>query len=391
MAKSVSRIRRSGEKKRLLWLIDSLTMGGAERLVPNFARAYDKNQFELEVACLKEIDGNPIADDLAEMGVPVTVINSRNLRDAAAFRRLLIFIRQRGFDIIHTHLTYADIWGRIAGRIIGVPVVSTLHVEQYGGENVSAERGRAIEKLANFVRRNFGSFVISVSDSMRRSFIEKGYRQKRLVTIHNGIDLDKFRLPADFSRIKARAGFGIPESSSVIATVSVLREGKGHDLLLSAAERVLKTEKDVRFLIVGSGPLEARLRQRTSDAGLENKVIFTGMRRDVVNLLALSDIFVLASERDQLPTVFLEAMAMKLPAIGLNSGGVPEMVSDGETGIIVQSPDARELEKGILKLLQNPETARVMGGKGRQRVEKEFSALVWAHKLQELYGKALKT
>jgi glycosyltransferase involved in cell wall biosynthesis len=390
VAKPVSRIRRRGEKKHLLWLIDSLTMGGAERLVPNFARAYDKNRFELEVACLKELGGNPIADELAEMGVPVTVINSRNLRDAAAFRRLVVFIRQRGFDIIHTHLTYADIWGRLAGRIIGVPVVSTLHVEHYGGENVSEQRGRAIEKLADCVRRQIGDSVIAVSDSMRRNFIEKGYREDRLVTIYNGIDLDKFRLPADFSHSKARAEFGISASSPVVATVSVLREGKGHELLLPAAERVLKAEKNARFLIVGGGPLENALRQKAADAGLEKNVIFTGMRHDVVNLLALSDIFVLPSTRDQLPTVFLEAMAMNLPAIGLNSGGVPEMVADGETGIIVQSPDAGELSEAILKLLQDSETARAMGGKGRQRVEREFSALVWAQKLQELYGKVIK-
>jgi glycosyltransferase involved in cell wall biosynthesis len=366
-------------------------MGGAERLVPNFARQFNSSRFDLEIACLKEIEGNPIAADLMELGFPVTVIGVKNLRDFAALRRLLSFVRVRKFDLIHTHLTYADIWGRIAGKLAGIPVVSTLHVQQYGGEDVTAMRGQAVEKLADFTRRNFGSFVIAVSDALRRHYLAKGYSERRLVTIHNGIDMNRFQLPADFSLAATRAALGIPSTSPVIITISVLREGKGHELLLAAADCVLKEQPDAKFLIIGGGPLEEAYRQRVAAAGMEGKVIFTGMQRDVVKLLGLSDIFVLPSENDQLPTVFLEAMAMQLPAIGLKSGGVPEMVADGQTGIIVNSPNAKELADAILKLLKNPQIAREMGNKGRQRVEKEFSATVWAGKLQELYLKVISS
>ena len=389
MAKSASHVREGGIR-RILWLIDSMTVGGAERLVPIFAQRYDKARFALSVACLKDIEGNSMAAELEKIGVPVTVIGARNLRDLAAFRRLIKFIRENKFDLIHTHLTYSDIWGRIAARRTGARVVSTLHVSKFSAHNMREGRTDLIERLADLVRRNLGGPVIAVSDSLKAKFREKGYSNGRLITIRNGINLEEFELPHEFSREQQRTELGLPLISPVIVCVSALRAGKGHTLLLDAAAELTNEKPETRFLIVGGGPLEAELRRYAQEKNLEDNVVFTGTRTDIAELLAVGDVFVLPSENDSLPTAFFEAMALGLPTIGLRSGGVPEIISHGETGIVVNSPNALDLADAIRKLINDPSLAREMGANGRRRVEAEFSSDKWVRNLERLYEELLE-
>ena len=384
---------RPANRTRLLWLIDSLTMGGAERLVPVFARRLDPARFELHVACLKVIDGNPLAAELEALGVPMTILGARHLRDAAAFRRLVRLVGEQGIDVLHTHLTYADVWGRLAGTLARRPVVSTLHVRRYGRAHTGrdgegAARGQSIERLASFVRKHLGREVIAVSEALRRESIERGFPPARIVTVHNGIELEKFELPAEFSRSARRAEFGFPPHAPVVVTVAVLREGKGHELLLAAAERVLERVAEARVLVVGGGALEEDLRRQAERRGLGERVCFTGMRRDVAELLAISDLFVLpSSEFDALPTAILEAMATGLPVVATDSGGARELVRHAETGLLIKPGAADELAEAITALLGDGARARRMGERGRERVVREFSAEVWVGKLQDLYEK----
>ena len=383
MAKPVSSLR-NRRKKRILWLIDSLTTGGAERLVAVFARHFDREEFELEVICLKEIEGNVMAADLRGFDVPLTVLGALNLGDLGSFRRLVSLIRAGDFDLIHTHLTYADIWGRVAGLITRVPVVSTVHVLSYTSNLVKETRAKLIERIADLLRKHLRGPVIAVSDALKQRFIEKGYSEKRLVTIRNGIALEEFELSRDFSPEKKRNELGIANDAFVISTVSALREGKGHRLLLDAAQLV-SPRSNATFLIVGGGPLETELRRIGDEKGLGRSVIFTGMRRDIPELLAISDIFVLPSENDSLPTAIFEAMYLGLPAIGLNSGGVPEIIDNTRTGIVLDSVSPENLADGILRLMNDPETASAMGAAGKRRAIDEFSAESWVDNIQKLY------
>lgn len=381
------RIRPPG-RIRLLWLIDSLTVGGAERLVPVFARHLDRERFDLQVACLKVIAGNPVATELEAMGVTVTVLGARNLRDIAAFRRLLQLIRHQRIEAIHTHLTYADIWGRLAGWLTGRPVLSTLHVVKYHQASHSRHPSGLIEAIAAFTRKRFGQTVIAVSDALRREQISRGMPPGRLAVLHNGIDLSAFDLPATFSRTEQRAALGLPADVPVVMTLAILREGKGHDTLLAAVPRILRQMPETRFLIVGGGPLEQTLRAQACDRGLSGRVIFTGMRQDVAQLLAAADVFALLSQHEPLPTVILEAMAMRLPVVACDSGGVPEMVMDGQTGVLVRSADPADVAQSILTLLAHPEEAVQMGRQGRARVEAQFGAASWTRQLESRYREA---
>lgn len=373
--------------RRLLWLIDSLTVGGAERLAATFARRHDAARFDLRVVCLKVIDGNPLARELEEAGVRVETLGARNLRDARAFRRLVRLIRDEGIDLIHAHLTYAEVWGRLAGWLTRRPAVSTVHVLRYTNPNdPAAGRDRAVEALAGFVRRRFGGAVVAVSEALRRKLIEGGLPRERVVTVRNGIELDGFRPAEGFPRAARRAEFGIPADAPVAVTLAVLREGKGHDLLVEAARRVLARMPEAHFLVVGGGPLENELRRRVEEEGLGGNVHLTGMRADAAEMLALADVFVLPSSQfDALPTAVMEASASGLPVVAVASGGAAELVVDGETGLIVPAADPEALAGAMFRLLSDPARARALGGRGRARAESEFGADVWVGRLQSLY------
>jgi len=389
VAKIVSGIRADG-RIRLLWLIDSLAVGGAERLAAIFARTVDASRFNLSVVCLTEIDGNPLAAQLEAAGVRVTTLHARNLRDVGAFSRLLRLIRDEQIDVIHAHLTYAEIWGRVAGWLTGRSVVSTIHVLSYARPRERSARDRAIEALVGFVRRHFGGPVIAVSQALRQRLLNRQLPPERVVTVHNGIEIQGFGARDLSSRAQRRAEFGIPENAPVAITVAVVREGKGHDLLVDAAQKVLERMPQAHFLVVGGGPLEDALRRRVETEELAGNFHLTGMRADTPELLALADLFVLPSSQfDALPTAVIEAMAAGLPVIAFESGGVSEIVVDGHTGLIVPKTDASALSGAVLELLGDGARARHMGECGRSRVEAEFSALKWVAKLQEIYRKAL--
>jgi glycosyltransferase involved in cell wall biosynthesis len=361
-------------------------VGGAERLAATFARRHDSARFDLRVVCLKVLDGNPLARELEEAGVRVETLGARNLRDARAFRRLVGLIRDEGIDVIHAHLTYAEVWGRLAGWLTRRPAVSTVHVLRYTNPNDPGGRDRAVEALAGFIRRRFGGPVVAVSEALRRRLVEGGLPQGRVVTVRNGIELDGFRPAEEFPRAERRAEFGIPAHAPVAVTLAVLREGKGHDLLIEAARRVLARLPEAHFLLVGGGPLEGELRGRVEAEGLGGNVHLTGMRADAAEMLALADVFVLPSSQfDALPTAVMEASASGLPVVAVASGGAAELIVDQETGLIVPEPDAEALAGAMFDLLSDPARAREMGARGRAHAGEEFGADVWVGRLQSLY------
>jgi glycosyltransferase involved in cell wall biosynthesis len=352
------------EPLRLLWLIDSLTLGGAEALVLPFARAV-KGRADLTVCCLKSIGGNPIEARLRDEGVPVVNLGARSLRDLRAFRSLQTLLRDRRIEVLHAHLTYASIWGAIAARRAGIRSVATLHVRPV----TSGWRDRVREWILMRVLRWSGTRIVAVSEAVRRAF-EKKYGRVSMNVIHNAVE------PVEFERHARPASAREGRTKPRVVTVSVLRAGKGIDILLRAMNRVR-----AELLIVGDGPMRAAW---SVLAGPD--VVWAGYRTDVPQLLATSDLFVLPSLDDAFPTVLLEAMAAGLPVVATNVGGIPEIIDSGEVGVLVPPADADALAEAIDSLLNDVVRRERMGRAGRRRVEQEFSTQRWTDRLLTLYG-----
>lgn len=332
---------------------------------------------------MKSLGGNPLEEELRRRGVPVTVVGSAGLRDVAAFRRLLARLRRDPPDLIHAHLTDATIWGAALARRLRRPGVATLHVLPETGA-VAGWRGALRRRLEMRALRRTDA-VLAVSAAVRQAWVAAGLPAERVEVAHNGIDTDAFAYAAGDSQVRAaaRARLGMPPEAPLLVTVTVLRGGKGVDTLLTAFERLLATRPAARLLVVGDGPEAEGLRRRAEPLGAS--VHWAGYQARVEPWLASADLFVLPSRGDAFPTALLEAAAAGLPAVAAASGGVPEIVADGETGVLVDPERPDELAAAIEQLLADPARRAAMGEAARRRAEERFSLAAWRGRLERVY------
>ena len=339
-------------------------MGGAESLVMPFVRGLDRDRYDLFICCLATIGENVNARDL-----DVVNLGARNLRDVSAFRRLLRFIRDNRIDLIHAHLAYAATWAALASRITGVPSVATLHVAP-----PSRGLARLRDRLMRFALRRWSSEVIAVSDALRRQ-----YGDDRFVVAHNGIDVDRFAGSREESRERIAREFGIPRDTKIVTTVSVLREGKGVEVLLRAFESI----EDAWLLIIGDGPK----REEWQALANNDHIRWAGFRRDVNEFLPGCDLFVLASFEDAFPTVLLEAMAAGLPVVASRVGGIPEITDEA----LVPPGDPAALADAMRELLGDDKRRLAMSEAARTRARGRFSTAAWIARLEAIYARVLRS
>lgn len=366
---------------RLLWLIDSLNVGGAESLVIPFAtRAKD-----LTVAFLHAAGENLVEQELRRRGVRTINLGARNLRDRAAFRRLVALVQRERFELVHAHLHYSAIWSALLSRRTGVPSVVSLHASPAATKSLSASRLHAIkvelrDRLMRFAVNRWSRRVIMVSAGLRDIY-GKGFDPGKVRVVHNGIEVERFRRDRAETRARLEREFAIPAGAKLAVTVSVLRPGKGIEVLLDAVERV----PDTYFLIVGDGPKRAEWQALALSKGISERVRWAGYRTDVDALLAGCDVFVHPSLDDAFPTVLLEAMAAGLPVVASNVGGIPEIVVDGVTGTLVPPNHATALATALRSIDPAMSTA------ARTRAEREFSIEAWTARLHTVYAEALQS
>lgn len=375
---------------RLLWLLDTLGIGGAEGLAIPFARSLDRSQYELIVAAHGSFEQSRVEKELRELGVPLFETGARNLRDRAAFKRLAEFIRHERIDVIHAHLTYSAIWSALLSRSTGVPSYASLHVAPAATREFRKTLRFRIatdvrDRVMRFVLNRWSSGVIAVSHALRDTYLEGGGLRPQLVhVVHNGIELGRFQRDHNETRARLEREFNIPSGVPILVTVSVLRPAKGIEVLLDTVQRV----PNAYFLIIGGGPKEEEFRQLAARAGVEDRVRWAGFRTDVDALLAGCDVFVHPSLADAFPTVLLEAMAAGLPVVASRVGGIPEIVIPGKTGQLVPPGDPNALATAINALLADPNARSQMSEAARARALHDFSAEAWLHRLGDLYQRA---
>lgn len=356
---------------KVMFLIDSLGPGGAERLLIDLLPRLRQHGVESEVVAIQDRHGNPVAEELRAVGFPVSTIGIERLRERGAIGRVMAAVERSAPDVIHTQLEFADVLGSIAGNRLGIPSIATIH---------TLDRPRRWSKEAAHFRlmawtlRRRSHRVIAVSESARRHVLSKaGLRKRHTVTIHNGIDLTPYTSADGTSRSTVRRQMGIPPEAPVITTVAVLRRPKGIDYMLEALPSVLASHPDLRYVIVGDGPHRTYLEARTKELEIDRAVHFAGHRTDVPDVLAAADVFVLPSLAEALPTVIIEAMAGGLPTVATTVGGIPEIVDQGITGVLVPPADSARLADAVGRLLDSPRQRHAMGIAGRRAATDKFS------------------
>jgi len=367
--------RNNKRKINVIHIVEELTIGGLEKILTTIVLNLDKKKYNISVWCLRE--GGFFADKLVKEGIDVKILHISTSRNPLSIYKLYRFLKSHKFDIIHTHAYSAGTIGRMSAFLAGVPVIISHNhsVYDYYGK---------FYNLVEWFLSLITDRVICISEVVN-GFANKTQRinSKKLITIHNGID-DVCDL-TEKSSSDLKKELGIPINHPVICTISHMEEHKGLKYLLEAASLLLQSKNDVSFLLVGEGVLKKELKILCADLKIEKNVIFAGEQSDISEILSLSDIFVLPSLREGLPLTILEAMACGKPVIATNVGGIPEIVKDGENGILVYPKDPETLYMAMNELLGDREKREKMGRIGKRVCDESFRTKTMVEKVEDLY------
>lgn len=375
---------RPARKYRIAYLIDGLSMGGAERLMVPILKHLNRQDFDAHVCALQYKDGNPMADEIRALGIPVECLQMKHLRDLNAIPNVMRYLKMIRADLVHTQLEAANILGNISAKILRLPSMCTIHVMP--SLDVKTKT-RLHQKVEWFVLRHFCDTVIAVSEESGQYHTQiSGALAHQVVTVYNGIDLSAFqRMDHTRERTAVREELGIPTDANVLITVAVLRPQKGIQFMIQALPEVLASHPNTYYVVVGGGSHESALKAEVAKAVVPDRVIFTGMRKDIARLMIASDIFVLPTLTEALPTVLAEAMAARLPIIASRVGGIPEMIVDGKNGCLVEPENLEQLSLACVELLGDDEKRAAMGIEGLQIVHQKFNIERQVERLRELY------
>ncbi|MBI4341153.1 MAG: GT4 family glycosyltransferase PelF [Candidatus Omnitrophica bacterium] len=360
-----------------MYVIWSLAVGGAERVVALLAEHLDRVRYRPLVVCLNE--EGALAAPLRQAGVEIMALRKRGPADLQTLWRLVSLMRQQRVQLVHTHLWGANLWGRLAAWIAGIPVIATEH-------NTDTWKPWWYLLLDRWLAPRT-SALIAVSQAVKDFYVAHGIGPDRLAVIPNGIETERFASvpPSGFYR-----ELGWPEQAPRFLAIGRLVPAKRHDRFIDAMAQVIAARPGARGLIIGEGPLQQTLAQRIAARGLQGQVVLAGVRHDVPSLLGGARAVVFTSEREGLPMVTLEAMAAGVPVVSTPVGGVPEVIEDGRTGWLVPPDDEASLVERLTRLVDEPALAQRAGAAAQTAVRGRWSlpAMVRAH--DALYQRALR-
>lgn len=363
----------------VLYLITELDAGGAQTVLYHLLTHADLTQVKPVVACLYNGD-KLMADKIHQLGVAVIDLQLTAWWRIGALWRLYRLLWQERPYILHCWLFHANFLGRIVGRLARVPIIITSR------RNV--EIGGAWRERLQRWTAGLDDKIIAVCEAARQAEIRRSQvSPDKVVTIYNGVDVSPFAVSA---RQAMRRELGIKQDTFLLGVIGRLHRQKGHVYLFWALHQVRRQFADVRLLVVGDGRLHDELVAQAQQEGVADIISFTGARTDVPEILSALDLFVLPSLWEGLPNVVLEAMAAGLPVVATAVGGTPELIIEGQTGLLVTPQDVDSLARAIAQMLENPALARQMGEAGRQHVQTHFTVGQMAGKMEQLYETLLR-
>lgn len=380
---------------RILYACETAQVSGAEIVLLGLIGSLDRSLYEPRAVCPP---GGAMAQRLADVNAPTETMRFPRLRRTprslvlelprlrAFSRRLQTCLRERQVDILHTNSWGAQLACANAALASGVTTVWHMHA-------IFRRRwpnGWALRLAAHGADR-----IVCVSRAVAAELKAWGIPPEKLAVIYNGIDPGGRFQPRPSTGL-LHAQFGLPASARLVGIVGQLAQWKGQHVFLRAAAMVAQAQPEVVFIIVGA-PLfrdagyQARLTRLAHGGGIADRVIFTGRRDDVAEVMAELELVVHASVLpDPLPTVLLEAGAAGKPVVATACGGVPEIVDDGRTGLLVTPGDAEAMAAAMDRLLSNVVAAAAMGRAARRLIEQRFTLERFARQIQELYDELLR-
>jgi glycosyltransferase involved in cell wall biosynthesis len=364
---------------KILQIVSSSRISGAEKHVVILSERLIERGHSVTAVCPP---GGWLPAQLREIGASVAEKPMHGVQFPPTARYLLNLIRTEGYDLIHAHLTCAAYLSVVVGRIAHLPVVASVHV-------------RSRDPVYRCLFRQRGNHLITVSEWVRNAFLAQGVPAEQVHTIYNGTEFIGAETPA-LSRyhreLPVRAELSLPPDAELIGIFARVGEFKGHHILVQSVRRIVDARP--RAYVVCAGAMEPRMQKALWEIaaadGVAERLRFTGVRDDVHRLMSEMDVLTLPSRYEACSMSIIEAMALGKPVIATRAGGNPELILDGETGLLIErTPEA--LASAIVSVLADQECKHRMGEAARARAETRFSANVMVDHIEALYRQVTQT
>lgn len=368
----------------VLHLRDTDRICGPGKTILETAARIDPAEFQLMIGIFA-VEGekpNLYYDAALARGVSVRRLITRHQYDPRIVSRIREVIQDERIDIIHSHEYKSDIIGFVVSKLTGVPIVTTAH-----GWITNSMKGRIYISLGKRVMRYFDR-VIAVSPLIRDQLIASGVTRDRIRVVYNAIVVENYR-PASVPAGTLRKTLGIPADVPLVGNVGRLSPEKGQEDFIKAARQVLNMDIKAHFVLAGSGPDELRLREMVTELGIQPRVHFLGHLGDVRSVFRDCDVIALTSYTEGFPNVLLESLCMGTPIIATRVGGVPDIVEDGVTGVLVEPHAVDDIASGIAHLLREPAWAAQLVQNGRRRIEQRFRFEVRVTHIENIYREVM--
>ena len=380
-------MRGADERIRVLKVVPTLRYGGTERQFMTLSASLDPGRFEVNLACLRP--GGGLAAEAVRHGLPVDTYDIgpfHSARTLALQTRFARDVARRRIDVVHAYNFYGNVFAVPPARLAGAPVVLTSIRDC--GPYLTPMQLRVQRLMCRAATR-----VVVNAGAVRAWVVADGYDARRIVVLPNGVDLERFRAHSDAAAVRDSLGFS--RYAPLVTVVSRVTRLKGLEEFICAASMLSETHPRARFVVAGEPAPDdecylASLRRLAARLGVDDRVVFAGLRHDVPALLGASTIAVMPSLNEALPNALLEAMAAGAPTVATRVGGTPEAMTNGETGLLVPPGDATALSAAMSRMLDEPVMAAAFGCAARRRIEERFSLERMVSDTEQLYVELLQ-
>jgi glycosyltransferase involved in cell wall biosynthesis len=361
---------------KILHLNTEKTWRGGEQQTFNLLKGLNKKNISSHLVCQP---GSPMAEKAEDAGIKTFPIAMHGEVDPFASFQIRALIKRYNYNIIHSHTSHAHTLAFFASLGTKVNRLVTRRVD------FSIYR-HSFLKLSGIKYRYMSDFYVAISHKIKEVMVADGIPKERIFVVHSGIDPKRFEHSTKDHLI---AEFDIKGNEQVVINVAHLAGHKGQKYLVRAIPHVLAKIPSVRFFIVGGGELLEELKDLSKSLGLDDRLIFTGFRRDVGAFYHIADLFVMSSVQEGLGTAVLDALALGKPVVATDSGGIPEIIQNRDTGLLVPSEDPKTLSNAIVQILTDNELATQMAEKGQAMVNKKFTVSAMVDKNIDVYSQIL--
>jgi len=362
---------------KILHVISSSGFYGAENVVLNLLKMLKNNQDDPYLICLKSHRKKDpeVYFRAKENDISAKVVGCKSRFDFSVFGKIKKIVQDEGVDLIHAHGYKANTYSLIAAKISKKPIISSLH-----GWVGNAKMVKLYEWTEKLVVR-FSDFIICASPIIEDKLKIMNISSKKIKYIPNCIDTDYFYSQKNKAELRNELSL---DGFFTVGTVGRLSEEKGHIYLMKALKELNLKRCRMKLLIVGDGPLKDKLFNEAKELGIEEHVIFLGVRKDMSAVYDLMDVFVLPSVSEGLPLVLLEAMSMKIPVVATRVGAIDQVISEGE-GVLVDPCSVAALTGAVESLFNNVGLCQSMGDKAREKVVSDFSLNCFSQNYMKVY------